>query len=36
LGKLRVQICQRALQDFAVAGVLRSFDLLEDMLAGED
>ena len=32
-GELRIQICQRALQDLAVARVLGSFELLEHMLA---
>ena len=34
-GKLRVQVCQGALQDFAVTGVPGSFKLLEYMLAGQ-
>jgi hypothetical protein len=34
-GKLRVQVCQGPLQDFAVAGVLGSFKLLKHMLAGQ-
>ena len=32
-GEPRIQICQRALQDLAVARVLGSFELLEHMLA---
>jgi hypothetical protein len=32
-GELRIQICQRALQDLAVARVLGSFELLEHTLA---
>jgi hypothetical protein len=35
LGKLQVQICQRPLQDFAVAGVLGNFELLQYMLAAQ-
>jgi hypothetical protein len=32
-GELRIQICQRVLQDLAVARILGSFELLEHMLA---
>jgi hypothetical protein len=32
-GKLRIQVCQRALQDFAMARIRGSFELLEHMLA---
>jgi hypothetical protein len=35
LGKLPVQICQRRLEQMAVARVLGSFELLENMLAGQ-
>lgn|ERR1700674_3502958 len=34
-GKLRVQVFQRALQDFAMARIRGSFELLEHMLAGQ-
>jgi hypothetical protein len=34
-GKPRVQVCQRALQEFAVTGIPGSLELLEHMLAGQ-
>src|ERR1700688_4412902 len=34
-GKLRVQVCQRTLQDFAVTRVVGCFELLEHVLAGQ-
>jgi hypothetical protein len=34
-GKPRVQVFQRALQDFAMARIRGSFELLEHMLAGQ-
>lgn len=34
-GKLGVQLCECTLQDFAVARVLSSFELLEHILAGQ-
>jgi hypothetical protein len=34
-GELRVQVCQRILQDFAMSRVLGSFELLEHTLAGQ-
>ena len=35
-GELRIQICQCALQDLAVARVLRCLELLKYMLAGQE
>jgi hypothetical protein len=35
MGKLRVQVCQRSLQDVAMSRVLSSFELLEHTLAGQ-
>lgn len=34
-GKLRIQVCQGLLQDFAVARILCGFELLEHVLAGQ-